>query len=348
MAIIANAYKKKLENTDFKNEAISIIIPYRNEENNLEKCLKSLITQKFNAHFEIILVNDNSEDNGEKIARDFLEKNQFSNVQCVHSSPTIFGKKNAVLEGVKHAKYPIICTFDADSIASEDWLDAVSKAFQSDKTKMVLGEVIIKRTDGFLNLLQHSESVLTSIFMASGVKSKRPLLVSAANMAFRKEIFNELNPYQDNLHVPSGDDIFLMEKALQKYGTRAFGFIENEVCTNQVDSFEYYFRQRVRWLRKMKYAKGLKLTNALSFFIAFVNTFCLTAIFFLPNLLQVLMLFSIKYVADIFLLSASKHTSKNAIIYSPILFIWWLVYPMLLFIFSFFLKNAWKGREAKV
>lgn len=346
IVIITNNYKKKTDDKLVLHpENISIIIPYRNEEDNIEKCLESIVNQKFDKEFEIILVNDHSNDNSEKIAKQFIEKSQFLKVQVLSLPQNFFGKKNGVIEGVKHAKHPVVCTFDADCVASENWLNAVSKAFQSDKTKMALGEVVVKRTEGFLNLLQHSESVLTSIFIASGVKSKHPLLISAANMAFRKDTFIELNPYADNIQLPSGDDIFLMEKVLQNYGGNAFDFIEKEVYTNQVNSFEYYFRQRVRWLGKMKYAKSLILTNMLSFFIGIVNTALLFLLFFNPKFA---ILFGVKFIVDVFLLSTSKHTHRSVLMLSPILFLWWLIYPLLLFISSFLLKKKWKGRVVKV
>ena len=346
IVVITNNYKRKtIENIDSREENISIIIPYRNEEHNIEKCLESLVNQRFGAEFEIILVNDHSDDESEKKAKEFLEKYLFLSAQFLSLPENVLGKKQGVIEGVKHAKHAIICTFDADCVASENWLKSVANSFNDSEIKMSLGEVIIKRTNGFLNLLQHSESVLTSIFIASGIKAKQPLLISAANMAFRKDVFAELNPYQDNLHLQSGDDVFLMEKLLQKYGRNSFGFIENEVYTNQVDSFEYYFRQRVRWLGKMKYAKGLKFTNALSFFIAFVNTALLISVFIFPKFIVLL---AVKFIADIFILSASEHTHKNALTVSPILLLWWLVYPLLLFISSFILKKNWKGRVVKV
>ena len=53
---------------------VSIIVAVRNEEKNIEQCLQLLTSQKYPLHlFEIIIVNDFSEDKTEKIIKVFIE-----------------------------------------------------------------------------------------------------------------------------------------------------------------------------------------------------------------------------------------------------------------------------------
>lgn len=53
---------------------ITIIIPARNEAENISICLESLLNQDYQGDFKIILVNDQSEDNTAQIAENLARK----------------------------------------------------------------------------------------------------------------------------------------------------------------------------------------------------------------------------------------------------------------------------------
>ncbi|MFN3246543.1 MAG: glycosyltransferase family 2 protein [Leptonema sp. (in: bacteria)] len=54
---------------------VSIIIPARNEEENIGECIKSLLNQRYE-NFEIIVVDDNSQDRTPFIVQKLAEKNK--------------------------------------------------------------------------------------------------------------------------------------------------------------------------------------------------------------------------------------------------------------------------------
>ena len=53
---------------------ISIIIPVYNAEKHIEKCLDSLMIQTIKEKIEIIIINDGSTDNSEKVIKGYIEK----------------------------------------------------------------------------------------------------------------------------------------------------------------------------------------------------------------------------------------------------------------------------------
>ena len=53
---------------------VSVILPARNEESFIEKCLNSLLKQDYD-NYEIIAIDDNSEDNTGQIIKRLAEKN---------------------------------------------------------------------------------------------------------------------------------------------------------------------------------------------------------------------------------------------------------------------------------
>lgn len=57
------------------NSRVSIIIPVFNAESTLSRCLDSIISQSFLC-WELILVNDGSDDNSMKVCEDYATKDQ--------------------------------------------------------------------------------------------------------------------------------------------------------------------------------------------------------------------------------------------------------------------------------
>lgn len=67
-------------NTDNMREravAVSVVVPVYNVEKYIERCLDSLVRQKFGYEYEIIIVNDGTKDNSMTIADRFASKYDF-------------------------------------------------------------------------------------------------------------------------------------------------------------------------------------------------------------------------------------------------------------------------------
>lgn len=99
---------------------ISIIVPALNEEKHLTECLESLINQKGNIPYEIIVVDNGSEDRTAQIAH-------AKNVKVIFEP--IRGLTQARQAGFNASKGKIIAYIDADSIAPSDWLLSIQKTF---------------------------------------------------------------------------------------------------------------------------------------------------------------------------------------------------------------------------
>lgn len=94
-------------------DALSIVIPCYNEENNLKKGVLNdvysfLTKQQFN--WEVLICNDKSTDNSLKLVQDFASKHKGF---CVLNLPH-GGKPSAVWGGIQKAKYPIVLFTDMD------------------------------------------------------------------------------------------------------------------------------------------------------------------------------------------------------------------------------------------
>ena len=108
-------YLDKFENTNNSTPKVSIILPARNEEKYLAKCLDSLIDQDYE-NYEIVVIDDSSEDSTGKIISDYAKNNNKIIHVSANSKPEGWmGKNWACMEGYRHAKGELLLFTDADT-----------------------------------------------------------------------------------------------------------------------------------------------------------------------------------------------------------------------------------------
>jgi hypothetical protein len=76
-------------------------------------------------------------------------------------------------------------------------------------------------------------------------------MCNGANLAFRKSAFVEVGGYENNLHIPSGDDEFLMHKIFHHF-SNSVRFVSNRQAIVRTSSvpLRTFFHQRIRWAGK--------------------------------------------------------------------------------------------------
>ena len=115
-------YLDKFENTSKSNPKVSIIIPARNEEEFVGKCLDTLINQDYE-NYEIIVIDDSSDDATGKIISEYAEK--YSKIIPITARPKPegwIGKNWACMEGYRKATGELLLFTDADTNHSKNVL----------------------------------------------------------------------------------------------------------------------------------------------------------------------------------------------------------------------------------
>jgi cellulose synthase/poly-beta-1,6-N-acetylglucosamine synthase-like glycosyltransferase len=105
----------RFDSKSHSNPKVSVIIPARNEEEFIERCLNSLIDQDYE-NYEIITIDDRSEDRTGEIIKKISEKS--SRVKYVLARPKPqkwIGKNWACMEGFKKATGELLLFTDADT-----------------------------------------------------------------------------------------------------------------------------------------------------------------------------------------------------------------------------------------
>lgn len=331
----------------------SILIPFRNEENNLEPLLKSLLSLDYPKNdFEVVLINDSSTDGYEKVLESFNKTYPELKFKLLHSnSKSRAPKKEALIKGIEASRFDWIVTTDADCQLPKKWLSYIDKLIQSKKAAMIAGPVAYQTGTGFLHEFQnvHFSGLIGSGMGGFGIGL--PFLCNGANLCFNKAIFYEVSGYSLNLNVTGGDDMFLMERFLNSNHVVTFTKSAAAVVrTKPQATWAAFFQQQLRWAAKTKHfsrplpkAIGLLvfLQNALLICLLFLTAF---NGFYLPYLMAC---FLGKTSVDLMLVNKTMRVLQLQSIGIKTLLIS-IIHPLFIVLtalFSQFMKFRWKKRK---
>lgn len=118
----------------------SIIIPVYNLEDYLYRCLESVLNQAYN-DFEIILINDGSDDNSLNIIEEF--KNQYSSKIKVISQVNQ-GVSSARNKGLQEAEGEYIIFIDGDDYIDSNHLSNILEYIGKSKNSFILNSLFVE------------------------------------------------------------------------------------------------------------------------------------------------------------------------------------------------------------
>lgn len=248
----------KLEDKPAKTK-FSIIIPFRNEAKNLPDLLKSIKTLNYPNHlFEIIFVDDDSNDSSVEIIQKTLDaskqkQNTRISIQITSNNrKTNSPKKDAITSAIAKAKFNWIVTTDADCQLPKFWLDSFDEYIQKNNALCIAAPVTYTATNSFLNNFQILDILSLQGATIGGFGINKPFMCNGANFAYKKSIFIQVNGFNGNSDIASGDDIFLLEKVKKKH-PKQLHYLKCEqaiVKTQSQPTWSSLTSQRIRWAAK--------------------------------------------------------------------------------------------------
>lgn len=345
----------KLVKTNFKNPTnkFSIIIPFRNESQNLNELLSSILNINYPIHlFEVLLVNDLSEDNSEEIIQQFqLQHSELNIILLNNIRKTNSPKKDAINTAIEIAHFAWIVTTDADCSVPKNWLHSFDTFIQNRNPVFISAPVKFKEKDSFLFHFQNLN--LTSLIGSTigGFGIQKPFLCNGANLCYRKEAFKNVGGYNGNSTIASGDDIFLLEKMVEKFPKQTL-FLKSTkaiVTTKTENTWKSFFNQQIRWVSKSsssnnwfsKFVGAIVLLTNVSLIVIAISLF-----YNIHNWKLLLTFFLLKVLFDFLLIKKTKHfsNSKSSLYYIPIMSALYPFFTLFIVSLSLFKKYEWKGR----
>ncbi|MBQ0788799.1 MAG: glycosyltransferase [Oceanihabitans sp.] len=347
-----------LEDVEAKT-TFSVLIPFRNEAENLPELLKSIAALKYPKHlFEVILVDDASEDASVSVIKKVLDTNS-STDKCTRTDIKIINnqresnspKKDAITSAIQIAKYDWIVTTDADCTLPPFWLDTLDAFIQKKDANFIVAPVTYSNVNSFLDRFQLLDFLSLQGATIGGFGIHKPFLCNGANLTYKKDFFKAVQGFQGNTNIASGDDIFLLEKAL-KQDTKKVHYLKCEhavVTTEAEKTMNGLISQRVRWASKSANYNN-SFAKVVGCIVLLMNTSLIAALVIsiagVFNFKVLLYLFLIKCSIDFLLLFKTvrfynQESFLSSYLFSCLLYPFFSVYVVVL---SVFYKYKWKGR----
>jgi peptidoglycan-N-acetylglucosamine deacetylase len=171
---------------------ISVVIPALNEEKYLPNCLKSLRNQDYTGPYEIIIADNGSIDETARIARYFGARV----VPCPEKKSALYARQI----GADSAQGDVIAQADADTIYPHDWLSRIANRFEKHtEVVAITGRFTYTEPPWWASIeygLRNGVNSLTVPIFG------RPLVISGATFAFRRQTFLALGGYHGITYAP--------------------------------------------------------------------------------------------------------------------------------------------------
>lgn len=334
---------------------VSIIVPARNEEENIINLLNDLIIQDYPQHLlEIIIIDDHSIDQTASLVKRFIADSPQSNIRLItmkDNKARVAFKKKAISYAVNQSKSELIITTDADCHMKASWLKNMVLFYQEHKPKMIVGPVSFHKEKNFFQKIQTPEFLSLIAITAGSIKMGRPLMCNGANLAYEKSAFIEVGGFGSQDNMPSGDDVFLLLKIKKHFGGRAVKFVRNHdavVYTEARRSPADFFQQRIRWASKNK-AYDLKIL-VVSSTVYFTNLLMVAGLFYCvfhpEDIKYIAAIYAIKLLIDLPLLTGVVFFIKRfgLLLYAVPLIVLYPFYVVITGALGILGTYTWKGR----
>jgi len=311
--------QKHIENTE--RPPVSIVIVAKNDAHLLIKTLPKCLQQDY-PQFEVVVVNDNSDDETPQLIKDF--QNHYNNLKLVNlesSVTNIKGKKFPLALGIKAASYEHVLLTDANCWpASNQWIELIAKHF-SDTVKIVLGFNSVRKKIGLLNAFTRFDKLHQAIQYFSYCLAKIPLMGVGQNLAYTKTIFFNNKGFASQNHLHFGDDdLFINQVATSKNCAIVYDKDAHTISSHCSDFRSWFLLKIFKSKTRKLYTKGVRfLLNFYHFLMTFSYIALGFAIYFtLPHLGYLLIVagilvlkYTIQYISFVF--AAAKLNEKRLI-----------------------------------
>lgn len=187
---------------------VSVIVPVYNVESYLEKCLESLVNQTLK-DIEIIIVNDGSPDNSQKIIDRYTKK--YKNIKAYLKENG--GLSDARNYGLKKASGKYIAFLDSDDYVTTDMYESMYKKAISGNFDMVVCDLNYIYDDKIVKAYSNIKDDTTNI-----KKTMLNIYPAAWNKIFKKDLFNKNIEFKKGVWFEDVEFIYRLLPYVKKIG----------------------------------------------------------------------------------------------------------------------------------
>lgn len=318
---------------------LSVIIPFRNEENRIEPLLRSFVNSSVLPK-NIIFVDDHSDDATVERIQSVLNGLNF---QILRSDAN--GKKLALHTGIEAVNTKYILTLDADIEFQPNYFEGISLL-----PEMEMHILPVKMdSKGIFQLLEMDSYLVNSLNdIAAGIS--HPIVASGANLLFDRNAYLKYQSLLDHQQIASGDDQFLLHDFNKNKVNIGISTYRNiTISTPAPKSISEFIQQRLRWISKSPKVKDSLATR---FGLLQVGSTLLLGVILCYELiignyaLALALLFLKSSLDGVLAYDYLKKIGKtNCLLFLPIYEVLLPIYTIFLAFLLPFYRPKWKGRK---
>jgi glycosyltransferase involved in cell wall biosynthesis len=187
---------------------ISVIVPFAEAAEYIERCIEALLVQSYPAdRYEVIMVDNNSTDGSSRIVRRYPRTRLVSEPRR--------GAYAARNRGRVESRGAVIAFTDADCAPAPDWLHTLAAALGDARVNVVLGRVFNRPSAVLAPLSAYEHQRALYIFDGS---TRELYYGYTNNMAVRRTVFDRLGPFAESAR---GEDVVFVRRVVDAYSLDA-------------------------------------------------------------------------------------------------------------------------------
>ena len=225
---------------------VSVVICARSEARILEELIP-LLMQQDHKEFEVVVVNDRSEDDTWEVLQ--WMKPNFPRLRPVNiqaDEKFNYGKKLALGVGVRAAKYPNVLLTDADCLpAGKDWISTMATGFSKGK-QIVIGHSPYAHHPGAANMLERYDGTMKAMQYMAFAMAGFPYMGVGRNLGYTGELFFQVKGPRKHNHLMSGDDDLFINEVARAKNTGVVADPRAFMTTRPTRELSTWFRRKRR------------------------------------------------------------------------------------------------------
>ena len=189
---------------------VSVIVAARNEVQSLGACLQALQAQEYLGEWDVVVVDDRSDDGTrgilENMAKDWPRlKALYLSTSGEFKCP----KKNALAAAISASNGEILLFTDADCQPLSGWIASTVEAFD-EEVGLVAGFARAVGARGLRQYVLALDNLAVAALAAGSMSLQAPLACTGRNLAYRRQVYDELGGFTSIGHLLGGDDVYFM------------------------------------------------------------------------------------------------------------------------------------------
>lgn len=355
---VQNAIAK--ENFKEKNYFVSVIIPMKDDFDELEKCIRSVCEQSYE-NYEVLFVAEREEDPAVKVVREVIKnyKNAKILIAGSHEGKTKIAKTHNQIFGVENAKGEVFLFGDSDVIFSKDWIKLMTSPLgEKYNGKIINGTtaifVVVPRGN-YAKFMSLTSNQVMVVYNYEFVKQRFAFASSGASMCVKREIFFKCRIPEVWKNEFNDDLLFADTLAKNGYGIYNQRKLLNRT-TEEFKNFKELNSKVRRWSFTIakytnKKVAGMAILLSLKYNIFISTIFLIPILYFLNfELFSLLLLIPMSYIfvsfLRYFLSKIIKDSCEDFAFLTPISHVYWFCWY---FYGLFFVREfEWGGKKYSV